>query len=63
MIMATIWTVLMSLRHRVGYLYTAEPAVAELAAQALPMYLSYQTCSCLNFTVSAATVCHHAAVV
>ena len=53
-IMATIWTVLMSLRHRVGYLYTAEPAVAELAAQALPMYLSYQTCSCLNFTVSAA---------
>ena len=35
-IMATIWTVLMSLRHRVGYLYTAEPAVAELAAQALP---------------------------
>ena len=49
-IMMIVWVVCMSQRSRFGYLYTSEDAVAELAADVLPVYLTYQTCSCVNFT-------------
>ena len=48
-VMSVVWAVCMSQRDRFGYLYTEVPEVAELASDVLPVYLAYQTCSCVNF--------------
>ena len=34
-----VWLVFMSLRDKFAYMYTSEATVAELAAEALPVYL------------------------